>query len=127
MHKRKRTTDGLCHRSHTALGAIGAAQAADEARTKGGLCQTSHTALSASGAAQVADEAQTLQRGRYDEKPRVVRPIVFLLSTNQHEDSVERLATVNLTTIWKSWGNLQSLGGGRDFPFDYEGKNKDSG
>ena len=43
------------------------------------------------------------------------------------EGSVERLATVNLTTIWKSWGNLQSLGGGRDFPFDYEGKNKDSG
>ena len=57
-------------------------------------------------------------------QPRVVRSIVFLLSTNQHEASVERLATVNLTTIWKSWGNLQSLGGGRDFPFGYEGKTK---
>jgi len=58
---------------------------------------------------------------RYDQTTRVVRSIVFLLSTNQHEASVGRLATVNLTTIWKSWGNLQSLGGGRDFPFDYEG------
>ena len=121
MHKRKRTTDGLCQTSHTALSASGAAQVADEARTKGGLCQRSHTALGASGAAQVADEAQTLQRGRYDQTTRVVRSIVFLLSTNQHEASVGRLATVNLTTIWKSWGNLQSLGGGRDFPFDYEG------